>query len=80
MLLTYLYNPEYLLTYLILGILTLVSSYSDMWAQYLTPHFHHFFFREQLRNPLLTVNNHQVRTYGEINENKTKQELREASG
>jgi hypothetical protein len=70
MMFTYLYQSEYLLTYLTLGILVLVSSYSDMWTQYLTPHFHQLLFRDELRNPLLTIN-HQVRTYGEISQDKT---------
>lgn len=75
MLFTYLYQPQYLLTYLLLAVLTLVSSYSDLWAQYLTPHFEAFFFREALRHPLLPLS-HPVRTYGEISQDKSKQELR----
>jgi len=76
MLFTYMYQSQYLLTYLMLAVLILVSSYSDQWAQILTPHFEAFFFREALRNPLLPLS-HPVRTYGEISQDKSKQELRQ---
>lgn len=62
---TYQYNPNYLMTYITLGWLILVCSYSDLWAKYVSPLIHNVFFRDDLRHPLIFVN-HQVRTYNEI--------------
>lgn len=62
---TYSYNPAYLLTYLTLGCLILVMSYSDFYRNYVSPLLDHYFFKEERRNPLL-MPKHPVRTYAEI--------------
>ena len=52
---SYFYNPLYLMTYLTLGLLIIICSYSDFWAKFVSPLLHHFFFRDELRNPLIVV-------------------------
>jgi hypothetical protein len=79
MLFIYFYEAEFLLTYLLLGVLVLVFSYSGLWARYLTPNLHRLFFLDALKHPMLLLDNH-VRNYNEIALNKTQQELKEASG
>ena len=70
--LAYSYNPGYLLTYLAIGWLLLVFSYSELWAAYVSPMLTHFFFKEEHKNKLLQgSSSHQVRTYTEINQDKT---------
>ena len=70
--LAYSYNPGYLLTYLAIAWLLLVFSYSELWAAYVSPVLTHFFFKEDHKNKLLQgSSSHQVRTYTEINQDKT---------
>ena len=71
----YQFNPAYLLTYLSIGWLLLVFSYSALWQTYVAPILNHLFFREELRNKLLS-GQHQVRTHDEIKQDKVYQELR----
>lgn len=61
----YQYNPMYLFTYLALAALLLVFSYSELWRHYADPVLDSVFFREDLKNPLV-INDHQVRTSGQI--------------
>eukprot|EP00347_Sterkiella_histriomuscorum_P021039 403335495 len=77
-LLAFIFNPYYILTYLTIFVLVLVGSYSDFWAQNISPHLGGLLFREEHLNKLI-VPNHQVRTYDQISQEKSKQSLREAS-
>jgi hypothetical protein len=61
-----LYNADYLLSYIILFTMVLIASHSEFWEKNLTPHFHQFFFRDDLLHPLLKKNvimKHNIRTY-----------------
>jgi hypothetical protein len=71
----YQYNPRYLFTYLALASFLLVFSYSELWRHYVDPILDRFFFREDLKNPLV-IYDHEVRTSGQISQDKTNQELK----
>mmetsp|Transcript_33873 Transcript_33873/g.32964 ORF Transcript_33873/g.32964 Transcript_33873/m.32964 type:complete len:154 (-) Transcript_33873:864-1325(-) len=75
--LTYFFNPNYLLTYLLFLGIIILSSNSTFWQQTVTPHINYFLFRDDLIHPLIKKN-HPVRTSAQLSEEKSIVSLKEA--
>ena len=70
------FNPNYILTYLIFFIIMLVSSYSHFWAKHISPSFNEYFFKDELRNPLLPIQ-HSILTHDELQMEKYLNSLKD---
>lgn len=72
------FNPNYILTYIVFSIIMLVSSYSGFWSRHISPLFHDYFFKDEYRNPLLPKE-HSILTHEEIQMEKYLNSLKDVN-
>ena len=72
------FNPNYILTYTLFFIIMLVASYSKFWCKHISPLFNNFFFRDDLRNPLLPAQ-HSILTHDELQMEKYLNSLKDVN-
>lgn len=56
----------------------LVSSNSHFWTKHISPFFHNYFFKDELRNPLLPVH-HSILTHDELQMEKYLNSLKDVN-
>jgi hypothetical protein len=77
LMINYNFQSEFLLTYLCLLVLAIMAIYSDFYDQKVVPYTEDFFYRPEVRNPMIQAD-HKIRTADQMSQEYHTKNLMDA--